>query len=344
MDCVPIYKKICFTYSWSIENFNYSWKKNGEYILSPNFIVDNMEKIKWRLALYPKGRTEFSKDIISLHLIRGEDRKGPERVMVCFEFSILATDGSVLVSRGTISCSFVRGLSMGFDCFVKCDEVLKTRMKDYLPGNVLRVRCTMWKNIYKDAGIGSCFARTRILVERRSFMWDIKQFNSFQESMYKITSAAKSKSMIMLKLFPSSGQNNEIFIRVKVYAHNQGLKLATFHMYIVDISRKRIECLNEEILFGEDTNTALFTLTFSKEQLMMNQNRYLPNDILQLYCECVIVTGIVFNEVESVTSGISPSEDGHFTGNGLISKKNSLRCKKSSERKFRNFIQRKFAV
>ncbi|GFY51903.1 hypothetical protein TNIN_51341 [Trichonephila inaurata madagascariensis] len=192
MDCVPIYKKICFTYSWSIENHNYSWKKNGEYILSPYFIVDNMEKTKWRLALYPKGRTESSKDIISVDLIRGEDRKGPERVMVCFEFSILATDGSVLVSTGTIACSFVKGLSMGFDCFVKCDEVLKTRMKDYLPGNVLTVRCTMWKNIYKDAGIGSCFARTRILVERRSFMWNIKQFNSLQESLYKITSATKS--------------------------------------------------------------------------------------------------------------------------------------------------------
>ncbi|GFY40920.1 hypothetical protein TNIN_430021 [Trichonephila inaurata madagascariensis] len=332
MDRVPIFKKICFTYSWSIENFNYSWKKNGEYILSPDFIVDNMEKTKWRVALYPKGRSESSKDIISVDLIRGEDRKGPERIIVYFEFSILATDGSVLVSTGTIGCSFAIGLNMGFDSFVKWYEVLKTRVKDYLPGNVLTVRCTMWNNrIYKKLGnntvIGSCFARTRIGVERRSFMWNIKQFNSFQESIYKITSATKSKPMITLKLFPSSGQNSEIFIRVKVYAHDRGLKLSTFHMYVVDISRKRIECLNEEILFDEVTNTALFTLTFSKEQLMMNQNRYLPNDILQLYCECVIVTGIVFNEVESVTSGISP-EDGHFTGNGLISKEIRLDAKK----------------
>ncbi|GFS35032.1 hypothetical protein TNIN_390531 [Trichonephila inaurata madagascariensis] len=124
-----------------------------------------MEKTNWRLVLYPKGKTENSKDFISLDLIKGEDRKGPDRVMVCFEFSILATDGSVLVSRGTILCSFVRGLSMGFASFVKCDEVLKTRMKDYLPVNVLTVRCTMWKNIYEDGGIGSCFVRTQIQVE-----------------------------------------------------------------------------------------------------------------------------------------------------------------------------------
>ncbi|GFY76239.1 hypothetical protein TNIN_17011 [Trichonephila inaurata madagascariensis] len=72
----------------------------------------------------------------------------------------------------------------------------------------------MW---YKNEtnNYGHCFARTLIEVERRSYMWNLRQFCSFQESVCEIASASAEQSIISLKFFSSSGQNSETFICVE---------------------------------------------------------------------------------------------------------------------------------
>ncbi|GFY56065.1 TD and POZ domain-containing protein 3 [Trichonephila inaurata madagascariensis] len=193
---------------------------------------------------------------------------------------------------------------------------------DYLPGNVLTARCRMWNNIQKETEHGHCFARTRIVVERMSFLWNVEQFSSFQECLRGITSASSEQSLITLKLVPSSGQNGKTFIRVEVLAHDPKLKISTFRLYLMDTDGNRTECLNDEIAFGLDIKTAWVTRTFSKEDLMKNKNRYLPNDILQLYCECDIVTGIMLEEKEKISYGCPPSiQEGNLICEDFESKK-----------------------
>ncbi|GFY46574.1 hypothetical protein TNIN_64811 [Trichonephila inaurata madagascariensis] len=203
--------------------------------------------------------------------------------------------------------------------FVPLEQVVKN--KDYLPGNVLTVRCRMWyrnvANIY-----GHCFASTLIYVERRSFMWNIRQFRSFHESVCEITTASDVQSVISLKFYPSSGKNSETFICVQVCAHNPNLKTSTFRLYLMDISGNRTECLNDEIVFHASNTTALFKLSISKTELIRKKNRYLTNDTLNLYCECNFATGIMLESIEKINYGCSTSiHEGNFTCGDHKSKK-----------------------
>ncbi|PRD22121.1 UNVERIFIED_CONTAM: Tdpoz2 [Trichonephila clavipes] len=327
MDCEILNENKCFTFMWIIENFSYSWQNIREYISSPTFIVGQMQKTKWRLNLYPKGDEEEAKGFISFHLRRVEDCHGPESLDIHFDLSFLATDDSVLVTTDTVQESFSKGKCWYADKFVKCDEVLKIRRNVYLPGNVLTARCRMWNNIQEDTEYGHCFARTRIGVQRKLLVWNIKQFSSFQGSQSKIFSTSAGQSMITCKFFPSSGQNSKSFI-FEVCAHDQMLKTVNVRLYLVDCSRNRTECLNEEFIFTETIRTALFTLKLSKEAVLKNKNRYLPNDILQLYCEWDIITGIVLQEIEKTIYGnLLSIQDWNSTSDGFKSKKIRLDSK-----------------
>ncbi|GFQ71295.1 tdpoz2 [Trichonephila clavata] len=319
MDCEILSENRCFTFTWIIENFSYSWLKIGEAISSPVFVVDTMGKNKWRLLLYPEGDEEKTKEFISFYIRREEDCKGPQNVVINFELSFLATDDSVLMKTNTVKQSFARGKKWYADRFVERDEVLQIRRKDYLPGNVLTARCRMWHD-NEETNYGHCCARTRIGVERKSFVWNIKQFSSFRESLCEIAPTS-DQSMITLKLSSIRGQNSERFVCVEVYANDQ-LKISTFRLYLVDSSGDRTECLDDEITFDQHIKTASFILTFSKEQLMKNKNRYLPNDVLQLYCECDTATGNMLEEIEKASYGcLSSIQEGNITSNNLKSKK-----------------------
>ncbi|GFX38390.1 hypothetical protein TNCV_2343661 [Trichonephila clavipes] len=297
MDCEVLNENKCFTVTWKIENFSYFWQKNGECFKSPVFVADTMGKSKWRLSLYPKGDRENEKDFICFYLTR-EDCNEWGNLDINFQLSFLATDDSVLISGGrNYKSSFLLHKSWGFHKFVKCEEVLKIRRKDYLSKNVLTARCRMREN-NGVIDYGHCFAWTRIAVERRSFVWNIKQFSSFQESVCEIPSTSAEQSMIKLKFFPSLGQNSETIIRVKFCDHIQSLKILTFRIHLVDISENRVECVSGEIVFKADIENTSFTLTFSKEELMKNKNRYLPSDVLQLHCECFFSNGIMLEEIK----------------------------------------------
>ncbi|GFT56576.1 TD and POZ domain-containing protein 3 [Trichonephila clavipes] len=332
---------MCFEIKWILEQYNYAFQKSGEYISSPVFTVDTIEKTIWKLKLFPKGNNELNKNFISIFLKR-EDRAQPQNVTLLYQISILGTCGEILFSKCSTKHSIAIGGSVGFPQFIERDEIFKIRKNDYLPQNALTVRCSIWNDV-QDAENVCCLARTRMLIQRRLFVWNIKEFNAFQESKYEINSAEANKTMISLKLFLSSGQNSETFIRLKVCPCDQRLKLCTLRIYLIEKSRKRIECLNDEIVFNKDTNTVLSTLTFSKENLVLNKNLYLPNDILQLYCECAINIGIVYNAIERFTSGISPSvQDGNFTSDGFMSKKIRLDSKTVLAEHFKSLYKENF--
>ncbi|GFY70126.1 TD and POZ domain-containing protein 2 [Trichonephila inaurata madagascariensis] len=324
MDSEGISENKCFTFTWIIENYSYSWHKNGELISSPAFVVDTMAKTKWKLVLYPKGDDEETKDFISFYLIREKDSKGPNKFEISFDLSFLATDGSVLVPDDKSAYAFKKGYDWGEGEFIRHDEVLKIRKKDFLPEDALIARCRIWNCIRAVKIEEHCFARTRIVVERKSYLWNIKQFSSFQKSIYQITSASNGNSIITLHFFPKIGQTNETLISIEAKANDQRVKLSILHLYLVDTSGKKIECLCEEIALDNDIKTASSALTFSKEKLLEDKDWYLPDDILQLYCECATATGIVLEEIEKITYGYHPSIlEGRLYQDDFASKKSS---------------------
>ncbi|GFY64189.1 hypothetical protein TNIN_125961 [Trichonephila inaurata madagascariensis] len=125
---------------------------------------------------------------------------------------------------------FKPGENWGCDEFVRCEEVFNIRRKDYLPGDVLTARCRIWdldENIARD---GHWFARSRIGVQRRSFLWNIEKFSSFQESICEIDSSFGDRCMIILKFFPSEGQNSETIIRVEVCTNDERFSFLSFSL------------------------------------------------------------------------------------------------------------------
>ncbi|GFQ92096.1 TD and POZ domain-containing protein 1-like [Trichonephila clavata] len=182
----------------------------------------------------------------------------------------------------------------------------------------------MWKSIGEVGRNVYCFARTRLEVERRSFLRSIKQFSAFQKSTYQITSISEDYIILTLKLFSREGRNNETFIRVEVHAHDQNAKFSTFRIHLLDTAGNKIQCLSEEFTFDDDFETSLFTLTFSKEKLMENKDLYLPNDVLTLYWECAFSTGNESKEIEYVCSGCPSIQERNLTSDDLESKQMSL--------------------
>ncbi|GFY78917.1 hypothetical protein TNIN_304671 [Trichonephila inaurata madagascariensis] len=201
MDSEGISENKCFTFTWIIENISYSWHKNGECIQSPVFVVDTMAKTKWRLKLYPKRDEETEVEFIYFVLKREMDSEGPKKFEIFYEL-FLAEDGSVLKWNDKKSREFEKGDIWGFGEYVKNVEVFKIRRKNFQPEDVLTARCRIWNSIRAVKTDGYCFARTRIVVERNSFLWKIKQFSSFWKSVCEITSASDGKSIVTLNFFP----------------------------------------------------------------------------------------------------------------------------------------------
>ncbi|GFY56061.1 hypothetical protein TNIN_348821 [Trichonephila inaurata madagascariensis] len=320
MDCRGICKD-GLTLTWFIEDFSFCGKKNGESINSLKF-GKKIGSMQWYVLLYPKGFNDNCKDFISFHLYCHRSNVVRD---IGFELSFIAVDGSVLVSKRIHANDFKPGENWGFDEFVRREEVFNIRREDYLPGDVLTARCRIWVLDEIIARDGHWFARSRIGVQRRSFLWNIEQFSSFQESMCEIDSRYGDRCMIILKFFPTEGQNSETIIRVEVRADDQRFSFShfsSFRLHIVDSSGDCKKCLNDEFTYDEHIKTALYTLTFSKEDLMKNKNLYLPNDVLQLYCECVFpLYSLLPLDLEKICYGCPSIQEENVTKKGVESKK-----------------------
>ncbi|GFV68386.1 TD and POZ domain-containing protein 2 [Trichonephila clavipes] len=324
MDCDSLSENTCFTFTWKVENFGYSSLKNGEYFLSPLFFVDTMGKSRWRLKLYPKGNGEDAKDFISFFLVRDRTCKGPLNVGVHFELSFIGADDSILEKTGPFENTFSHDMSWGFADFAKQDDVLKVGRKYYLPGNILTARCRI-ALANEITNYGHCYARTLIGVEFRTFTWNFEQFSSFHESTCNIYSDKTNNPIVTLKSFTT----NDSFIHVEVCGYDYTLKYSTLRIYFVDTSGNRTECLYDEFYYDESIQTTVFPLTISKNELMKNKNLYLPNDVLQLYCECAFSSGIrLVEKIEKIISVCSPlMQEENLSSDSFKSKKIRLESK-----------------
>ena len=126
-------KIVKFSHSWTIENYGFFLHK--ELIESPPFGAESHPGTRWCLRLYPKGRSDESKDYISLRL-----------VLLTTELSEVCA-GAVVQLQGANgqSCenafkevrNFTRQNAWGWDKFIPRD----TKDKKYLSGDKLTIRC-----------------------------------------------------------------------------------------------------------------------------------------------------------------------------------------------------------
>ncbi|GFY55611.1 TD and POZ domain-containing protein 3 [Trichonephila inaurata madagascariensis] len=296
-------EKKCFSFTWAIENFSFCWQKKGESISSPTFIADTIERSRWKLVLYPDGEMSARNNSISFFLRREEDSKGPTHLNIFFELSFLAVDGSVVMSGDIFEYSFDRDKSCGFSEFMK-KESLQFHKKQSPPEDILTARCRMWKKFGQITEERQCFARTRIGVERRSFVWTIPEFSSYGEKKFDIKSILDDKRVMTLNLSLERGNlflEHAIFPELQVFLVDRTVKCSIFHFHLLDVFGNRVEYFKQKCIFTEH-NEHIYPSFISIEELIHNEN-YLANDVLTLHCECSFTAGIVSEEIEKVCQG-----------------------------------------
>ncbi|GFT84280.1 TD and POZ domain-containing protein 3 [Trichonephila clavipes] len=231
-----IRERKCFSFTWAIENFSFCWQKRDEGILSPSFIVDTIERSKWKLMLYPNGnwsKNSCPSDSISFYLRREEDSKGPTDITIFFELSFLAADGSVIMSSEILEDFFDRGKSGGSQKYWK-KELLESERQKFVPHDILTVRCRMWKNFGQMIEERQCFASDSNRVERRSFVWTIPK-PSFNKFSFNIKSIFDDKQVMTLIL-----NLQHEYIHGNVQQRHEGKKNSEY-VYIEDLDDDTVQ-------------------------------------------------------------------------------------------------------
>ncbi|CAL1294621.1 unnamed protein product [Larinioides sclopetarius] len=316
MACKLDTNRKCFTFVWILENFEYCGQKTGQSLKSPTFIVDTIERTKWSLWICPRGYE--SESWISIFLCREEDSKGSAIIEIDYELAFLASDGSILASRNVYKDEFSKPQTYGFSEFHKREYVFSKR-STFLPQGMLTVRCRIWKDIGEVECNGQCIARTRISVERKTFLWKIHNFSSFgvgQEIIFRLKSTSDDNLIMSFIFFLHKyRRGKETTTRIKFVHSNPSITFSRFKPYLVDAKDNYVDCGQHEfsppIRDQEAEKKGLssiaqckeFMLSLSKDTLMGNKRLYLPNDTLTLCCEYVFSSGIAYEGIEATTYG-----------------------------------------
>ncbi|CAL1296282.1 unnamed protein product [Larinioides sclopetarius] len=302
-----------FTFTWILENFEYCWQETADELLSPTFIADTMDRTKWSLSIYPRGAE--SNRWVSLILRREVDSKGPATYEVYYELAFLASDGLVLTSKSEQGV-FLNGDRWGYIRFEKRESIFANQSRLLFQG-ALTIRCRIWKRDRKVIRDGQFIARSRIDVERKAFLWRMKNFSIFdigRGKTFKLKSTFDDKLIITLKLHLRNNQSS-YSILIKFINSSQRSLFSSFKSSLIDARGNYVNCGKHKFLFSYSVQNEECKLSLSKDTLIDNKSLYLPNNILTLYCECAFSSRIMLIESEATNNGCSNS----FMKNNLVS-------------------------
>ncbi|KAF8771271.1 Speckle-type POZ protein B like protein [Argiope bruennichi] len=307
----------CFSITWKIENMTGCYQKFDNEISSPTFTVNTLDKTVWWLAVTPRGEID-SIDYISLYLYRDID-KTDTTIDVKFEFALIGKDGSVLVSDVT-DYAFPENAGYGFPTFARIEKIFNTKRSLYVPQDTLTVRCRIWKNGEGMSENGQCLARTRFEVEKRSFLWSLKNFSTIEldkKCKYSIKSNMNKNSVMDIEMFETEGENSNKIIRCVLSPQDEKIKYCTLRLSLVNESGNKIESNRQEFWYSKKDKSAEFTFFFTKKILMDNKQLFLPRDILTLHWEFVFSRGIALEEIEEIQYGCISPEAKHSDDNRM---------------------------
>ncbi|XP_055953384.1 speckle-type POZ protein-like isoform X2 [Argiope bruennichi] len=314
-------KRKCFTFIWKLENASYCGQFDSEYVESPAFKVDEIHETKWRLEIHAL----CTSDDIGVILQR-QGNGNDDDVIIDYEFAFLSADGIVLKSLEGRNVIIEKDGFIGSWDFASRNEVFFERREEFLSQDTLTACCRIWKSAEEISKDVQCFASTRIVVEKRSFMWNIENFSTLETGIkhtYEIESINTDEKFMTLELFLTGGFIFEEAIRFQIIPNFQNIKSATLQVCIIDASKNAMKCFQSEFWIREPSDANEFSLFYSKKELMEQKSVYLPNDILSLWCECTCSSGKTLEEIDLVNSDSTAIEK-KKPGDRILEKRNEL--------------------
>lgn len=180
-----------FTFTWRIENFSMCPQQCDEYIASPTFVVDFLQKTAWQLQVYPRGNKETN--YVSCCLKRTTVGSYLQDITIRSELSLLSVNFGKDVKFDSTIGTFKTEKCLGYPQFCSLKEIFRNE-SGLLPNDILTVQCVLRSSAEKlkstelfsmsterwDSNNPSkntqCSSRTRIKVTTKSFLWPIKRF------------------------------------------------------------------------------------------------------------------------------------------------------------------------
>ncbi|CAL1262213.1 unnamed protein product [Larinioides sclopetarius] len=327
-------KRKCFTFIWKLENASYCYANVGDHLESPAFTVDEIDGTNWKLELDPssiafptylgfflrrcedarieEGDAESEDDAESVDDAESEDDveyeddaeyEDDKSIEIDLEIALLSSDCKVLKSYEGKNSEFEKGDIFGNSIFASWNEVYEKRSV-FLPQDTLTARCRIWKSVGEMSKDVQCFARTRIAVEKRSFLWKIEKFSTLynEKQTCEIKSLSNGERLMSFDLFLKERIMTDEMIYLKVFPNFQKIKCCTFRLSIVDAFKNTVKCFQYEFWHRDCYGNKDFTLCYTKTELMEKKNIYLPNDELSLWCECAFSCGIALEGIEMVSN------------------------------------------
>ncbi|GFV29795.1 speckle-type POZ protein B [Trichonephila clavipes] len=188
-------------------------------------------------------------------------------------------------------------------------EVFVTKQSEYLSYNILTARCKIWR-CDVNVGVDKYFlAETRVAIQRRSFHWDIEKFSTigYNDTKHLGITSITNEVLMTVDLCLTGGQLDEEKIEIGIHIFDPNAKYVTFKTFVSDYDGQFSNCEMKEFVWEGCEIKGTLTLLLSKKQLQSTEPgmaKYLKNDVLTLYCECVFSTGIASETIESVDSEV----------------------------------------
>ncbi|GBN22031.1 Speckle-type POZ protein [Araneus ventricosus] len=290
----------CFTVTWRIENYDFCFQTEGNYFLSPSFVIDSLKDTSWKLEIYPKSSRKQ-------HIILYVDRvSGPNAdYKLDYEISFFADEGSPFY-EGYSHIDFIMSYSSA--CYVPHHKVYTKKSGVFLPPKTLTIRCRTYKSKESFSDAGQCFIRTRIRVERTSFIGLAEKFSTLvpdEKRNLSIKSSSTEKQLLTLNLSLAGDLCCKERVWVEIIPDKKDyIKFCKCKLFLLDSEGTKTECGRSEILFsGKKPQDWKFPLNFTKGYLMKKNTEFLSNDTLALKCEFAFSTGIEYEGIEDSEFG-----------------------------------------
>ncbi|CAL1284125.1 unnamed protein product [Larinioides sclopetarius] len=284
-----------FKFMWFIENYSYCWHENGKQIVSPTFFVEMMQQTSWYLGLYPRG--SINEDFISLYLNRNSSCNRPEKIALNYELSLLDGEETILEAV-EMEYEFKKGVGYGSILFVKRDEI----KEKVLAKDVLKVCCRMWIGEGKVDKEVCTYARTRLGIERISFINAVGKFSLLelnQKRPFDVNSVSKEGLKLSGSVYVICEQDCEEEVVVEITSNSKKAFVIACKLYLLNSAGYETEFGKLEAkTFSSRKYTVQARIKFEKRDLLEHNLEYLKDDMLIFRCECKFSTGIEFQRIE----------------------------------------------
>nr|XP_015918374.2 speckle-type POZ protein B-like [Parasteatoda tepidariorum] len=288
-------ERLSYSFRWEIENYS-SCCCRISCPKSPVFTPINFGGTKWymRLAPPPK-RGEPDQECGICYLYRNDIDAGDEEVSIAFIFQFIGESGNIIHTLGSSSSWKVFKRERSVSYAFLCGEIAK----DSLTWNkdILTIQCLMYTMQERPNSV----ARTKIEVDRASFIWQITLPESKSFSMDRIFSLSETS---MYEISAADAPNDFIELRVcKLKDESSSPRLLNGKISFLNHEGEKILWQNVQHVFPSNDKNDVWVLPFliARRTIINDKNSHVNGVTFTMFCEFSEPNGSVVSDIVSIS-------------------------------------------